>query len=83
MSCERLAMGPLLQRDIENLVAVLLRGLQRQAERTKGQVDESAPAADSPTSTPDAQVAVTPHARVGGAQRKPSLRRATAPRKRR
>ena len=83
MSCERLAMGPLLQRDIENLVAVLLRGLQRQAEHATGQVDETAPVGDSPTSTPDAEVAVTPHARFVGAQRKPSPRLATARRKRR
>jgi hypothetical protein len=62
---------------------VLLRGLQRQAERAKGQVDETAPVGDSHTSAPDAEGAVTPHARVGGEQRKPSPRRATAPRKRR
>lgn len=38
MSCERLAIGPLPQRDIEHVVAVLLRGLQRQAAPPKPEV---------------------------------------------
>ena len=41
MPCERLAMGPLLQSDIESSVAVWLHGLQRQAERTESRGDAS------------------------------------------
>ena len=41
MPCKRLAMGSLLQSDIENIVAVRLCGLQRQAERTERRVDAS------------------------------------------
>ena len=41
MPCERLAMVPLLQGDIESIVAVWLHGLQRQAERTESRIDAS------------------------------------------
>ena len=41
MPCERLAMGPLLQSDIESVVAVRLLGLQKRAERTESRVDAS------------------------------------------
>jgi hypothetical protein len=82
MSCERLAMGPLLQRDIENLVAVLLRGLKRQAEGAEPPTDETAPPADSASSATGARAEPALHVRSGDAKRKPSPRPATARRKR-
>ena len=81
MSCERLAMGPLLQRDIENLVTVLLRSLQRQAEGVEPP-DETAPPADSATSATGARAEPALRVRSEDVKRKPSPRPATARRKR-
>jgi hypothetical protein len=83
MSGERLAMGPLHQRDIEHLVAVLLRGLQRQTVPTETGSEETAPLAETFTSPSGAHVETAPHARFVGPKRKPATRRATARRQRR
>lgn len=78
MSCDRLATGPLLQRDIENIVVVLLRGLQRQAERAEPPTDNAAPLADPAPSATGARAKPALHVRSGDTQRKLAPRRAAA-----
>ena len=77
MSCERLAMGPLVQKDIESIVTVLLRGLQRQAVPAEGAAEETPPREDASAARDPRAVAV-PHTRFVGAKRKPSPRRGNA-----
>jgi hypothetical protein len=76
-------MGPLHQRDIEHLVSVLLRGLQRQAAPSATGSEETAPLNEDSTSASDARIETTPHARFVGPKRRLAMPRATARRQRR
>jgi hypothetical protein len=53
MCCERLAKGPLAQRDIERIAQVLLRGLERQAVPDETRLDEAARRKDVPMESAD------------------------------
>lgn len=78
MSSERLAMGPLVQKDIESIVTVLLRGLQRQAVPIEGAAEATAPREDASAAARDPRAVAVPHTRFVGAKRKPSPRRGNA-----
>ena len=54
MCCERLAKGPLAQRDIERIAQVLLRGLERQAVPDETRHDEAPRREDVPMESTDA-----------------------------